>query len=338
MARAKICVIIPAYNEEKVIQFSLVALKRIIDRKNIYVVCDGSTDKTADLARQKSVNVMALRKNIGKSSALKKLILTRKLTKRYQYILFSDADSLLDKNFLKEIKKFLRKKPALILGTVDSQKKGLVSAFRTYEYALGHFVYKKAQNIMGLVTVAPGCASIYRNDVLEKINFNNKTVTEDFDFTIQIHHKRLGKIIYVPKAVSQTQDPLTIYDYWRQILRWYTGTWQNIFLHQLYKPTSKFNLEIYFLMLDNIIIISALSLIFIRPILFLQYILFMSITIMLISSLIALIQKKLWITFYAPLFPIFYAINIFAYISSFFRTIIWRNELFIWNKVRRYSS
>lgn len=336
MAKAKICVVIPAHNEEEVIQSSLVALKRIIRREHIYVVSDGSKDETVKLARQKLIQVMALRKNVGKARAIEKLIQSRKLAKRYQYILLSDADSILAKNFFDEIKKYLRSKPALILGTVDSQRKGLISAFRTFEYVLGHQIYKKAQNITGLITVAPGCASLYRHDILEKVNFHHQTLTEDFDFTIQIHQQKLGPIIYAPKAIVSTQDPLNIYDYWQQILRWYTGTWQNIFLHRLYKPTSKLSLEIYFLMLDNLIILLAFSLVFIRPILFLHSLLLMYISIILVGLLIAFSQRKLWITIYLPFFIIFYLINIMAYIYSFFRTIIWRKRLLTWNKIQRY--
>ncbi len=336
MAKRTFCIVVPALNEEKVIAASLQAMKNIVRPDNIFVVSDGSDDKTTGIARKEGVNVMGLRHNCGKATALKKLIKSRQLTKNYSYILFSDADSRLSRNFMGEIRKFIKQKPALIVGTVASDKKGLVSAFRTYEYGISHRIYKHAQNIISAVTVAPGCASLYRSDVLDKLELQSSTLTEDFDLTIQIHQKKLGQIIYAPHAVVTTQDPVTLRDYWKQVLRWNTGTWQNIFLHKLYKPNSKLNLELYFLLFDNVLWIFTVFLAFSHPLIFVRLIFASLLTISILSLIISFIEKKYWIIPYIPLFSIFYFINIVSFYYALLRVIFGRKKSLLWDKVNRY--
>lgn len=337
MDKNTFCVVVPALNEEEVIGASLQAMKKILSSKDIFVVSDGSTDKTALIAKKANVNVMNLRNNCGKATALKKLIKSRNLTKRYSYVLFSDADSRLSENFMSEIKKYKKQKPALIVGTVNSDRKGLISAFRTYEYCVSHKIYKSAQNFMSAITVAPGCASLYRSDVLEKLDLQSSTLTEDFDLTIQIHKKKLGQIIYAPLAVVTTQDPMTFKDYWKQVLRWNTGTWQNIFLHKLYKPNSKLNLELYFLLFDNMLWIIIFALAIMRTFIFVHLFLGTFITISALALLVSFIEKKYWIIPFIPFFSIFYCINIFCFYYSIFRVLFGAKKNLLWNKVNRYS-
>lgn len=338
MPKADICVVIPAYNEERVIHQSLTSLKRIIRKKHIYVVSDGSTDQTAILAKRQNVNTMVLRKNWGKAKAINKLITTRNLTNRYKYVLFNDADSQLSKNFLKEVKQYVRHKPACIVATVVSDHYGLVSAFRTYEYGLTHKIFKKAQGVMSVITVAPGCASLYRGDILPKLDFSKHTLTEDFDLTIQIHQKRLGKIIYVPRAQVVTQDPPTLRDYWKQITRWYTGFWQNIFMHKLYKPTRLLNFELYILVLDSFAWMASFIFALIYPETFIHLVVITYLSLICLSLIIISLEKQFWAILYMPLFPILYFLNLCAYTYSFFRALIFGRRTLGWNKVARYSQ
>lgn len=335
MPKAKFCVIVPAFNEERVIEPSLKSLKKMVLRDHIYVVSDGSKDDTVKIAKRNHANVLALRKNYGKANAIFKLIKKFDLNDRYKYILFSDADSRLGQDFIKQINSTISQKPACIVGTVTSDRYGLISAYRTYEYLLTHKIYKNAQNNIGVITVAPGCAALYRSDVLKQLDFSHNTLTEDFDLTLQIHEKKLGKIIYVPKAEVITQDPPTLLDYWNQVLRWYTGFWQNILLHRLYLPTRKINFEIYLLVVDALFLVVALALAIAEPRLFLKMATIMFLAMYLSSTFILLIYRKWWALIFVPLFPIFSALNLTAYFLGLCRAVFIRQNL-LWNKVRRY--
>lgn len=63
--------IIPAYNEEKTIGNVLRIVKSISLINDIIVVSDGSTDDTANIARNYGVNVIELQENVGKGGAIK---------------------------------------------------------------------------------------------------------------------------------------------------------------------------------------------------------------------------------------------------------------------------
>jgi len=338
MPKKNFCVIVPAFNEEKVIEDSLNSLKKVLLPDRIFVVSDGSTDKTVRLAKKTGVNVMGLRKNTGKAGAILKLLKSRKLTSRFKYILFSDADGRLSPDFKKQIRETMKIKPALLVATVKSDRHGLISAFRTYEYGLSHLIYKNAQNAARVIAIAPGCASLYRSDVLEKLNFKNGTLSEDFDLTLQIHQQKLGRIIYVPKASVYTQDPITLKDFWKQVLRWNTGFWQNFFLHRLFLPTKKINLEIILLAGDAFFAIGVLAYFLHSPFYFFKLFAASIAVMFAFVTAILVILRQFWAILYAPFFPFLYMINLVAYVSGFVRAIIGQKRTLAWGKVARYQA
>jgi len=106
---------------------------------------------------------------------------------------------------------------------------------------------------MGVITVAPGCSTTFKTKVLPELNWNNGTLVEDMDVTMQIYRKKLGKIAYEPKAVVHTQDPMTISDYWKQMNRWYCGTWQVAKNHNVPFGFSRIDIELLFLLAEGMI-------------------------------------------------------------------------------------
>ena len=64
-------VIIPAYNEEESLPAVLKELTEQLPEFDVLVVCDGATDRTADVAREAGVNVAVLPFNIGIGGALR---------------------------------------------------------------------------------------------------------------------------------------------------------------------------------------------------------------------------------------------------------------------------
>lgn len=81
-------VVIPAYNAEKTIGDTLKRLTLYSKDIEIIVVDDGSTDKTASIARQFAVKVISLPENIGYGGAIKNGIHMAS----HEYILLLDAD------------------------------------------------------------------------------------------------------------------------------------------------------------------------------------------------------------------------------------------------------
>jgi len=89
----KISVVVPAYNEEKIIGETIQTiddyLKKNFKKHEIIVVADGSTDKTFEIAKKYSC-VVALKNNSnrGKGFSVRKGMLRAK----YPLVIFSDAD------------------------------------------------------------------------------------------------------------------------------------------------------------------------------------------------------------------------------------------------------
>ena len=74
MIKGKIVIVVPAYNESDTIGDTIEGLKKINLIDEIVVVDDGSTDNTAEIARNKGVVVIELKENTGKGYAMKKAI------------------------------------------------------------------------------------------------------------------------------------------------------------------------------------------------------------------------------------------------------------------------
>lgn len=97
MKNPLVSIIIPAYNEEKIISKSLSTINKFVASKSyaseIIVVDDGSTDKTASVVRQiakrsNKIKLISHSKNQGKGAAIR----TGMLVAKGKFRIFSDAD------------------------------------------------------------------------------------------------------------------------------------------------------------------------------------------------------------------------------------------------------
>lgn len=70
MDNLSVSVLIPAYNEEKNIYQTILALREITEIREIVVVDDASNDSTADRAAAAGAKVISLKRNVGKGGAL----------------------------------------------------------------------------------------------------------------------------------------------------------------------------------------------------------------------------------------------------------------------------
>ncbi|GBC75817.1 4,4'-diaponeurosporenoate glycosyltransferase [bacterium HR07] len=84
----RVSAIVPAYNEAERIGAVLWALRHAPSVGEVIVVDDGSTDGTAQVAREFGVRVISLPANCGKSVALDRGVQMA----RYETVLFLDAD------------------------------------------------------------------------------------------------------------------------------------------------------------------------------------------------------------------------------------------------------
>ena len=243
--KRQLAILIPAYNERALIGRCITSvLNAGIPVEDVYVVDDGSRDGTDGVVHALGPVALLTTRNGGKARAIRHGLSEFKLSQRYDWIGILDADSALDPGYLEAVEGAVKRFPdaALICGSPQSDPHNWLTAYRAVEYAICLGIYREAQSLTGTINVAPGCASVYRADVLAQLDLDGGTLVEDMDLTIQL--QRLGKrIVYVPDMKVHTQDPRTLSDYIGQVNRWYRGLWQVIRRHRLMRRRQLIDVE-----------------------------------------------------------------------------------------------
>jgi cellulose synthase/poly-beta-1,6-N-acetylglucosamine synthase-like glycosyltransferase len=337
-----IAVLIPVYNEELVLKETIGSLKAsFCSTKDIYVVDDCSTDKTQEIALSSKVNYYKVPKNGGKAKAQLQAIEHFQLLEKYDWVVFLDGDSKVDTMFISTLKEASKSNAALYVGQIKSvNNPHIYSASRAVEYSYGHDVSKHGQSNFNLVLVSPGCASMYRSDILAKLHFDDKTLAEDMDLTLQVHRLK-EKILYVPEAIVNTQDPDNFKDYYKQISRWYRGFWQVVLKHKIFGWQKKQLMDFYlmFLIFDATFfnrIVWVVGLLFITNNLF-QTIVVDVLTNFLVTCYGSYRTKRLDVLWKFPATYCIGFLGTIAYMQAFVEIVLMRKDILVWNKVKRYS-
>jgi cellulose synthase/poly-beta-1,6-N-acetylglucosamine synthase-like glycosyltransferase len=226
-------VLIPAYNEEKVIGRTIESvLEAIYPEKEIIVVDDGSRDQTYRIAQgfsNRGVEVIH-RPNGGKATALNHGLLFA----RGEIIVIVDADSQITRNTLLElVRPFRDPDVAAVAGNIKVLNRcNLLTRCQALEYIASINIYRRALDVFGSVTVVPGALGAYRREVLVGGGvYDPDTLVEDFDVTVKA--LKSGKIVLASTtAVSYTEAPVTVADLFRQRMRWYRGNFQTLWKHR----------------------------------------------------------------------------------------------------------
>jgi cellulose synthase/poly-beta-1,6-N-acetylglucosamine synthase-like glycosyltransferase len=312
-------------------------------RLNIFVIDDGSSDGTGEIAKSYGVNVMRNDKNVGKAESISRVVSHFELTSRYDLIALMDADTKVAPEYFEGIhESFVKDEEVVIVcGHTKSSKHNWLTAFRSVAYFVSHFIYKPGQSNMGVITVAPGCSTTYRASVFLQLDWDSDTLVEDMDVTVQAHHRKLGKIVFQKKSIVYTQDPKTLRDYVKQMYRWDVGTWQVLKKYSVFTGVKKIDWEYKLLMVEGMIF----SLLYV--LLPLWLILFPSLTLLAIllefcyifaiSTVVAIVEKRRDVIFYAPTFPVIRYIDCVLLLYSFWNIVIMRKRVSTWFSVSRYA-
>ncbi len=217
-----VSIIVPAHNEERYIEGTIKSLLgEAYPKKEIIIIDDGSTDKTADIAKRFPVRLLHTNHE-GKSAALNKGLRHAK----YDVILMLDADSALEKNSLREIVRPLKdKKVGGATGVIRARvTKNPLTWFQDYEYIMSSGWRYTCTKMKGN-SILPGFAA-FKKSVIKKIGgFSRDTLTEDFDIVVSL--RKIGyETVTVSTAQMRTNVPLTIKAFIKQRLRWGRGTLQ----------------------------------------------------------------------------------------------------------------
>ncbi len=200
----------------------------------IVVVDDGSKDETAAVVERLSAANPLLRlirqPNAGKSRALRNALTQA----RFDLVVFLDADTLFEKNTLREI---VAPFASPLVGAVSGNARvgnlrTFVARCQSLEYICGFNLDRRAYTEWNCITVVPGAVSALRRSAIEAAGgFSDDTLAEDTDLTLTLH--RLGyHIAYAPDAVAWTEAPETWRTLAKQRFRWAFGTLQCLWKHR----------------------------------------------------------------------------------------------------------
>lgn len=343
-----IAVIIPVFNEGSTIRGTIGALRRAaFSLSEVYVCNDASTDDTLEHARATGVNVYDAPKNGGKAAVLRDGLRYFELFRRYRWVIFLDGDTKVRPDFLAAMLRAANasenrgsNRADLFVGQVQSTREStLFSALRSFDYTYGQDVAKTGQSNWGVIFVSPGCASMYRTSMLCDLHIASDTLAEDMDLTLQVHAKK-GRVVYVPDAIVLTQDPGTLHDYFKQMMRWYRGFWQVVRKYKIFSWRQNMRVAWYmrFLVFDALFCnrIAGFALASSFSLSYLLVGLAMDFSVAGCIAAWAAYRTRRWDTLYK--FPLYYwvaYVNLAAVMRSFFEVMVLRRNTLDWNKVQR---
>ena len=255
-----VSVIIPAFNEEKVIANCISSiLLNSYPEFDIIVVDDGSTDRTYEIVMDifggnKKVKVYKTL-NRGKSHALNFGINHA----GGEIVITLDADTIFKRDTIQKlIRNFYDEDVAAVAGNVKvGNRINLLTKCQALEYITSQNLDRRAFNYTNCILVVPGAVGAYRKSVVTELGgFSDQTLTEDTDLTMRILRDGYT-ILNEPESAGLTEAPENIGSFIRQRYRWVYGTLQCFWKHKsaFLNPEQK---GLGFISMPNIVIFQLL--------------------------------------------------------------------------------
>jgi cellulose synthase/poly-beta-1,6-N-acetylglucosamine synthase-like glycosyltransferase/spore germination protein YaaH/peptidoglycan/xylan/chitin deacetylase (PgdA/CDA1 family) len=234
----RVAVLIPAYNEEKVIVRTIRSVM-MSNYKNIRIIVidDGSKDNTyrvasdtypADIA---SGRLTVLTKpNGGKADALN-YALARTTEEIYVGI---DADGVIAHDAItKLVCHFANPEIGAVAGNAKvGNRVNLWTRWQALEYITSQNFERRALDLFDVVMVVPGAIGAWRTQaVKDGGGYHTNTVAEDADLTMNLLEQGYA-VIYEDSALAFTEAPVNMDGLMRQRFRWSFGILQAIFKHR----------------------------------------------------------------------------------------------------------
>jgi cellulose synthase/poly-beta-1,6-N-acetylglucosamine synthase-like glycosyltransferase/peptidoglycan/xylan/chitin deacetylase (PgdA/CDA1 family)/spore germination protein YaaH len=234
----RVAVLIPAYNEEKVIVRTIRSVM-MSNYKNlrIVVIDDGSSDKTYETALNAYPEQIAsgrltviTKPNGGKADALN-FALEDMEEEIYVGI---DADGVIAHDAITNlVPHFANPKIGAVAGNAKvGNRVNLWTRWQALEYITSQNFERRALDLFDVVMVVPGAIGAWRTaPVRAGGGYHTNTVAEDADLTMNLLEQGYS-VIYEDRALAFTEAPVNANGLMRQRFRWSFGILQALYKHR----------------------------------------------------------------------------------------------------------
>lgn len=238
----RFAVIVPANNEELLLDKLIDSVEDIDYPKEKYeliIIADNCTDRTAEIAKGRNVKCFERQdlKNRGKPYALKWL-LDRLDLNMYDAFTIVDADTIIDRNYLKNMNRKLNGGAEAIQGYFDVMNPNDTWLTRiailpgTVKFKMRYFCKEK----VGLSCPLMGNGMCFSQSIIKKYGWNAFSITENWEYYIQLTIN--GHVVcYAEEAVIYSHAVRALSHGVIQRKRWLKG--QLTVLMDYYKPLLK---------------------------------------------------------------------------------------------------
>jgi cellulose synthase/poly-beta-1,6-N-acetylglucosamine synthase-like glycosyltransferase/spore germination protein YaaH/peptidoglycan/xylan/chitin deacetylase (PgdA/CDA1 family) len=233
-----VAVLVPAYNEQAVIEHTVRAvLQAKYPRLRAIVIDDGSGDNTVAVLRRAFRDEIAAGKlcvltqpNSGKATALNAGL--REVTE--EIFVGIDADTIIHPAAISLlVSHFANPEVAAVAGNAKvGNRVNLWTRWQALEYITSQNFERRALNCLAAVSVVPGAIGAWRTAAVRAAGaYNLDTVAEDADLTMELL-RRGYRIEYEDRALAYTEAPSNARGLMRQRFRWSFGILQAVWKHR----------------------------------------------------------------------------------------------------------
>lgn len=237
-----VSILIPARNEEKVIEKLIGSIQNFIypeDKIEVIVINDGSQDRTEQIVsrlaqqdkRLKVITISPEKSGRGKGAALNRGL--REASK--DVLAVYDADNQPEKESLRMLCRELLsdERLAAVTGKFRAYNKdrNLLTRFINIECVAFQWIVQSGRWFFLKISFLSGTNFVIRKSILEEVGgWKDEALTEDSELTFRIYKK--GYFIkFLPTALTWEQEPEKITTWIRQRTRWARG---NIYIISTY--------------------------------------------------------------------------------------------------------
>jgi cellulose synthase/poly-beta-1,6-N-acetylglucosamine synthase-like glycosyltransferase/peptidoglycan/xylan/chitin deacetylase (PgdA/CDA1 family)/spore germination protein YaaH len=236
--RPAVAVLIPAYNEEKVIERTVRSVLESDYRTlRVIVIDDGSKDATLEVTRSAFKHEIAAgrvtvltKPNSGKAAALNYGL--EQVTE--EIFVGIDADTIIAPDAISQlVPHFSNPKVAAMAGNAKvGNRVNLWTRWQALEYITSQNFERRALNTMNAVSVVPGAIGAWRTAAVRAAGaYHRDTVAEDADLTMALLQAG-NHVNYEDRALAYTEAPTTANGLMRQRFRWSFGIMQAVWKHR----------------------------------------------------------------------------------------------------------